>query len=72
MSLAKVTPAYGMRDVGGFGIRGWRVHCANCCYLSHVYVDNRYALTARNAHQCEQPIPPANLHTRTKLTFRTD
>jgi hypothetical protein len=30
---AKVTPAYGMREPGGFGVRGWRVHCPACGHL---------------------------------------
>lgn len=29
----KVVPAYGLRPIGGFGVRGHRAHC-DCGYLS--------------------------------------
>lgn len=42
-----------MRPVGGFGIRGWRVHC-DCSYLSLVvYTDKRRAIMLREAHRVE-------------------
>lgn len=49
---ANITPAYGMRPVGGFGIRGWRAHCAHCGHLGRVRTN--YGTCARdvNQHRC--------------------
>lgn len=48
---AKITPAYGMRDVGGFGIRGWRAHCPACGYLGRLTSYRNCEYAARK-HRC--------------------
>jgi hypothetical protein len=49
---AKITPAYGMRAVGGFGIRGWRAHCSACGFLSHLITSYRGCEYAARRHRC--------------------
>ena len=49
---AKVVPAYGMRDVGGWGIRGFRVHCPECSHLSDVHLNVNGAKSAALHHDC--------------------
>jgi hypothetical protein len=49
---AKITPAYGMRPVGGFGIRGWRVHCPVCGHLSRLHTGYRGCEHAARHHRC--------------------
>lgn len=51
---AKTLPNYGMRPVGGFGIRGWRAHCDQCGYLSRLYTNIRGAQSRAASHVCEQ------------------
>lgn len=53
MPRTEIVPAYGMRPVGGFGIRGHRVHC-ECGYLSAV-VSYRWAASLANTHRKEHP-----------------
>lgn len=50
---AEVTPAYGMRAVGGWGVRGWRVFCPRCGFLSRLY-DRSIRSAQDNAyrHRC--------------------
>ena len=50
--LAEVTPAYGMREQGGYGIRGWRVHCGTCSYLSGVFTSIYRARREKAKHKC--------------------
>lgn len=47
---AEVTPVYGVRKVGGFGVRGWRVYCGRCDYLSRTYPNNRTCIEAQRNH----------------------
>jgi hypothetical protein len=51
-TTADVVPAYGMREAGGFGLRGWRVHCPHCGYLSRVYEHRRTISEVQRAHRC--------------------
>lgn len=46
-----VTPAYGVRPVGGYGIRGYRAHCETCGYLGTVTGYNG-ARKQRQTHRC--------------------
>lgn len=50
---ADVTPAYGMRPVGGWGLRGWRAHCPACGFLSRLYTHIRNAEYGARTHRCE-------------------
>lgn len=49
---ASVVPNHGMRDVGGFGIRGWRAHCPSCGFLSRLYTNIRGAQRRASDHRC--------------------
>lgn len=52
---AEVTPVYGMREVGGFGIRGWRVFCPECGHLHPARVVHRNVKTSKQQasdHRC--------------------
>lgn len=49
---AQVTPTYGMRSVGGFGVAGWRAFCPGCGYLSAKYLNVRGCQSAVAAHRC--------------------
>lgn len=51
---AKVTPAYGMRPVGGFGIRGFRVYCEVCGHLGETLENVRRAQRHARVHRCPQ------------------
>lgn len=48
---AQVTPAYGMRAVSGWGVRGYRAHCPRCGLLSRVYGNYNGALGAVRRHR---------------------
>lgn len=49
---AKAVAVYGMRPVGGFGVRGFRAHCGECGYLSRLY-DNVMGCERRSQrHRC--------------------
>lgn len=48
---AEQTPVYGMRPVGGFGVRGWRVWCPGCGFLSHLYTSHRGCQDALYRHR---------------------
>lgn len=50
-AVAEQTPAYGMRPVGGFGIRGWRVYCGHCDFLSRLYTNHRSCEDAVHRHR---------------------
>lgn len=50
---AKTVANYGMRPVGGFGIRGWRAHCPDCGFLSRLYTNIRGAQSRAANHVCE-------------------
>lgn len=50
---AEVTPAYGMREVGGWGIRGWRAWCGTCGFLSRLYLNVRGAQKCAKTHRCD-------------------
>lgn len=43
---------YGMREVGGFGVRGFVAHCPECGFLSRVYDNCRGAEACAGAHRC--------------------
>lgn len=47
-----VTPAYGIRPTGTYGIRGYRAHCEACGYLGNV-VSYSGAASQRQLHVCE-------------------
>lgn len=50
-SRAELTPAYGMREVGGWGIRGWRVFCPGCGFLSDLYTNHFNGRAAAETHR---------------------
>lgn len=47
-----MTPAYGMREVGGWGIRGWRCHCPACGHLGKLRLDVRTVQHDAATHAC--------------------
>lgn len=49
---AKVVKNYGMRPVGGFGVRGFRAHCERCGFLSRLYENVRGAQGCAKTHRC--------------------
>lgn len=51
---AQTVPNYGMRPVGGFGIRGFRAHCRDCGYLSKFYLNYGGARSNAVAHKCPE------------------
>lgn len=53
-TTAEVCANYGMREVGGFGIRGWRVFCPACGFLGRLYIHIRSAQNIAHRHRCNQ------------------
>lgn len=53
---AEVCANYGMRQVGGWGIRGWRVWCGRCDFLSQLYTHIRSAQSVAHKHRCDEPL----------------
>jgi hypothetical protein len=53
---AEITPIYGMRPIGGFGLRGWRVFCPTCGYLSKDYTNYRGVEDATRRHRCTKGV----------------
>ena len=49
---ATLVRSYGMRPVGGFGVRGFRAHCEACGYLSRLYDNIRGASRRAHDHRC--------------------
>lgn len=33
---------------------GWRVHCADCGFLSNVLLDRQYGYVVRDKHKCKE------------------
>lgn len=50
---AKPCANYGMRKVGGFGIRGWRAHCPDCGFLSKLHDSFWKARHSASTHRCD-------------------
>lgn len=46
-------PAYGMREQGGFGIRGFRMHCPSCGTLGPVKPNKMTVEKDAVRHRCE-------------------
>lgn len=53
-TTARTVPSYGLRAVGGFGVRGWRAHCGHCGFLSRLYTNIRGAQHATQRHRCAE------------------
>lgn len=51
-SPAKIVPNYGMRPVGGFGIRGVQGSLWRLRLLSRLYLNVRGAQYRRDIHRC--------------------
>lgn len=51
LTNAKPTPVYGMRP-SGYGVRGWRVHCPDCGYLSQMYENYMSPKRRASEHRC--------------------
>lgn len=51
-TTAETCANYGMRNVGGFGIRGWRTFCPACGFLSRLYENIKGAQWKTENHRC--------------------